>query len=149
MESYYDHMSVEERTRTCVDAFVSKPKVRSFFLTPSLTSTLRMFRLTRAGCVDPDTAITPGHHEVFVEQDALFIPSFQSQFWSFRGLLNGDRGKIVVTPDNSVLYPDFEKSKVMKSLSWLWSAGIEQKVSPRFRRLHVPKHWRWLPPTTS
>lgn len=61
-----------------VDSFVSKLKVRDLFITPSLTSTLRMFGLSSAGCVNPDTMIMPGHLKVFAEQDVLFIPYLRS-----------------------------------------------------------------------
>jgi hypothetical protein len=58
------------------------PKMR-----PSLTSILRTFGLSSAGSVNPDATIMPEHPKVFVEQDVLFIPYFQSlDFGNLKGL---------------------------------------------------------------
>jgi hypothetical protein len=76
-------MSVE---RTCGRLLRLIHKIRRCVIT-SLTSILRTFGLSSAGSVNPDATIMPEHPKVFVEQDVLFIPYFQSlDFGNLKGL---------------------------------------------------------------
>jgi len=58
-------MSVEERRRTCGRLLRLKTQDARLLY----HRTLRMFGLSSAGCVDPNTTIIPAHRKVFVEQD--------------------------------------------------------------------------------